>query len=1333
MCYVCVLRYGAVSAAAPVAVPAAAEPIVARDVSAIVLYLLLFLVAWTSRFRLPETALNALLPVLGLVLRWLTHSPSEKALLQHWPTRFEHIMEPSHATNIAADDFCMYAMCPNRDCGKIFPLAPLLDKIKHSNGQFKPRCDQRRDQMHGVEREADEPPDIDAQALGAQEHIDDDDEAATVEEEKKEDQEEQEQKMERPPKRPRLRQAPVRYTPGDAGGAAAAASAVSGSAGAAAAAAASAPLGDLCNSPLMLPPKRTKGGGAAAAARSTDVGTQPILAYPYHGLLSPLQKLLSHPGVEHKCEMWRQRYNVDKEEQRECERSEAHDRDSQAAFLMSDVFDGEQWERYLYVSKTTQRPWPEVMEQRSAQAKETSAHALRCILALGPAEAAVADATDALNEARDNGPAPAPAAAAAAAAAAVRSAALKRRGHDTKIASLTATLDACTAELAHVRATQVAASAASAAAAALASQELGDPDREALLAAPGTLGLAMNVDWWQPNQNNGYSMGAVYLTVLNLPREERYRPENTIHVGVLPGPRQTSTPALQHALQPLIDELQLLFGGHNHRGVWMNTADAPHGRFVRAFLLCAICDLPAAREVGGFASFNATCGCAFCDMALRPRGPGAGSYRDYALSATGPPDTWPLRTDASHRAHATEWSQQRTQAGRAAHMKQHGSRMCALMQLKYFDMIRGIPVDVMHNVFLGSCKRLVKLCTQSSSNTEALLSPADLMHLQRFMDALACPPDVGRIPIRLAQGFSSFKAAEWNNWICMFAVPSLRDLLRCCPNTRFQVQHLHLFIQMREIALIMRSYTIDYATITRVDGLLHAMLRDVETLFGANAITPNLHLGCHLASMLRDYGPPAGWWCNSYERMNGLLTNLPHNRKDIPLCTMRRTLLLVGTGHAVRQRVDAPQRRVLGTGPTRDDFRSILAMMFGEQDDAAELEGQPVAEGELEAAGDGESVLLHSAVPGSLMGTFLPADGSAFAKRVSRTTASGRKRVDYTWGGPGRSRFFRGAVHALHSDPASIDLVRGSETLLGELQHRGRGRDRLGVVLGNLQPEHVDYYNAYHPAPPKRDSNKARKPKHFEPEHLQNCLEAHYIEAYDQRFMRHARADPTRAQEYQGMREAEAAYRGAPLDARLKTKKHSAFISALHPLFSPRLELFDTLELCGEVYGSMAGTNHRSSFVTVRFREKLGAHWTTNVFFGQVRCFLRHAIDLAPLQPMGRPHDDDRQAHSQHAFALMYWYKEANLDEHFRFQADARPVGDDQHELVQAAKQSAQASLFNGQFPFLECKPSDPDLRDIVPVHRICGRWIPATRNADAQGKGRSLWQACPIPSKVHA
>ena len=63
-------------------------------------------------------------------------------------------------------------------------------------------------------------------------------------------------------------------------------------------------------------------------------------------------------------------------------------------------------------------------------------------------------------------------------------------------------------------------------------------DREPFLAIPNNFGLMLNVDWFQPTLHGSESIGVIYMVVMNLPREECFKPENLIIVGIIPGPKE---------------------------------------------------------------------------------------------------------------------------------------------------------------------------------------------------------------------------------------------------------------------------------------------------------------------------------------------------------------------------------------------------------------------------------------------------------------------------------------------------------------------------------------------------------------------------------------------------------------------------------------------------------------------------------------------------------------------------------------------------------------------------------------------------------------------------
>ena len=95
---------------------------------------------------------------------------------------------------------------------------------------------------------------------------------------------------------------------------------------------------------------------------------------------------------------------------------------------------------------------------------------------------------------------------------------------------------------------------------------------EELLSNRYTLGLLINVDWFQPYKHIEYSVGAIYITILNFPHLQ----ENSIVVGIIPGPREPKL-HMNSYLEPLVSDLLKLW-----KGVQMATQ-----QLIRAVLLCA--------------------------------------------------------------------------------------------------------------------------------------------------------------------------------------------------------------------------------------------------------------------------------------------------------------------------------------------------------------------------------------------------------------------------------------------------------------------------------------------------------------------------------------------------------------------------------------------------------------------------------------------------------------------------------------------------------------------------------------------------------------------------
>lgn len=206
--------------------------------------------------------------------------------------------------------------------------------------------------------------------------------------------------------------------------------------------------------------------------------------------------------------------------------------------------------------------------------------------------------------------------------------------------------------------------------------------------------LTLNVDWFQPFDRGIYSLGAIYMTVQNLPRNIRHKPENVILVGIMPGPKEASH-NINSYLGPLVLELQQ---------AWTEgfTVMSPHQIpvKVRLALSCIACDIPASRKVSGFLGHCASLGCNKCFKKFEGT---FGQNTDYSGYDR---EHWMKRTVDTHRQHVQLILKETTKTAIAAAESRFGARYSVLLSLPYFDPVQFTAIDVMHNIFLGTGKNI---------------------------------------------------------------------------------------------------------------------------------------------------------------------------------------------------------------------------------------------------------------------------------------------------------------------------------------------------------------------------------------------------------------------------------------------------------------------------------------------------------------------------------------------------------------------------------------------------------------------------------------------------
>lgn len=209
----------------------------------------------------------------------------------------------------------------------------------------------------------------------------------------------------------------------------------------------------------------------------------------------------------------------------------------------------------------------------------------------------------------------------------------------------------------------------------------------------GRYAFSLCVDFFNPYMNKlagkKTSIGLISLVCLNLPPSLRYKPENIFLAGIVPGPREPPLTTLNHYLTPLIDDLVQFW----EPGVrFTRTYNYPEGRTIRCALIALVSDLPASRKTAGFAAHSHEHFCSICHCTKS----GDQNSTDY--------HSWKRRTNVECRSQAAEYEATSDEEARASQFEKYGIRWSELLRLPYFDIVRCVVVDAMHNLFLGLIK-----------------------------------------------------------------------------------------------------------------------------------------------------------------------------------------------------------------------------------------------------------------------------------------------------------------------------------------------------------------------------------------------------------------------------------------------------------------------------------------------------------------------------------------------------------------------------------------------------------------------------------------------------
>ena len=206
--------------------------------------------------------------------------------------------------------------------------------------------------------------------------------------------------------------------------------------------------------------------------------------------------------------------------------------------------------------------------------------------------------------------------------------------------------------------------------------------------------FSLGFDFFNPlrNQAGGkkVSVGVIALACLNFPIELRHKPENMFLAGIIPGPNEPSLDAINHYIRPIVDDFVQFWTGVRFTRTFLHSL----GRLILCAIILIICDLPAARKIGGFASHGHEYYCSVC-WCTKTEHQG---YNNFQYN------TWRYRTNEDCRKAAEKFRDATTPAKANSSFDKSGLRWSELLRLEYYDPTKFLAIDPMHNLFLGIIK-----------------------------------------------------------------------------------------------------------------------------------------------------------------------------------------------------------------------------------------------------------------------------------------------------------------------------------------------------------------------------------------------------------------------------------------------------------------------------------------------------------------------------------------------------------------------------------------------------------------------------------------------------
>lgn len=367
------------------------------------------------------------------------------------------------------------------------------------------------------------------------------------------------------------------------------------------------------------------------------------------------------------------------------------------------------------------------------------------------------------------------------------------------------------------------------------------------------LSLSFSCDGVPVFQSSKFSIWPLQCSVNEVPPEERDK--NIILCGMWFG---SSKPLMSSFLKPFVEECKSL----GHTGLhWQDPVDHSF-KTTKVYALCAICDAVARPLLQNFKQFNGEYGCGHC---LHP---GVRLTKDNRTVRVYPS----LEEMPDRRDHSTS-----VEIGEV--VKNTGQIILGIkgpspvVDLPNFDLINGMVPDYMHCVLLGVCRQIATLWFDSKSCSKPWYIGLNTAKVDGNLLTIKPPSSFSRVPRSIVER-RFWKAHEWQNWLLYYSLPVLKGIL---PN-----KYLYHWALLVEAVSILLGSNISQEDIDHALVAVELFVKTVESLYGADQMTFNVHSLLHLTKSVENLGP---LWAQSafmFENYNGHLLKQVKSSNAVP-------------------------------------------------------------------------------------------------------------------------------------------------------------------------------------------------------------------------------------------------------------------------------------------------------------------------------------------------------------------------------------------------------------------------------------------------------------------